>query len=605
MKKYKVKIFILCLVVIIIGSGIYFVPNISKADENKETGTVESYVQRGSLEGTFSASGTTTTGTDYEYFDVYMNLDTSLEVEKVYVETGIEVTTQSAILKVTKNSYDITKANLEKILKQAKNTLQEAKITYKTDMLTLKSKYASDISSGEIARESYENTIENLELQVKQAKEEYEEAKNIISQYPKKITENTQEKEKREETLAELKAKLKIATEKKETASKEYEKAKTTFENMTKEKEQIEVVYNYIEKYTKNNKTFEKDNKEEAMISQDSDLQAFIEKVNNDMNVQKVSYQAAQKEYTQKKATLEKWQQAVEKKETTIETKEKELETLNQTITKEQKELTEAKKQVNNLQLNYEQAISNRENQSVTAKKELEQNLLNSQEAEVSYEIELAQLEENLKEAKESYKEAKEVLKRFQDSFKNYIWYTKRSGTLQYLGYEEGDSITNSTPILGYYNGDTISIEISVDQSERSAISVGDEVTVVTDSMPRGTSGVISKISNTKNSTSVSKVTYGVTISINNEEGNMESGESATVLFATNKLENVLYIAKDFIQKDEQGSYVMVKEESGETRKVEIVTGLETGTFVEIKDGLKEGDCCVFIKSKERQENVE
>lgn len=605
MKKNKVKFLILSLVVIIIGSGIYFVPNISKADGNKESDTVEGYVQRGNLEESFSSGGTTATGTDYEYLDVNMSLDTSLEVEKVYAETGTEVTTQSAILKVTKNSYNNTKANLEKILKQAKNSLQEARITYKTDMLTLKSKYASDISSGEIARESYENTIENLDLQVEQAKEEYEEAKNIISQYPKKITENTKKKKKIEKTLTELKNRLKIATKKKKTALGKYEKAKTTYENMTREKEQIEAVDNYIKKYTTNKQDHDENNKDEATISQNLDLRDLIEKVNNDLKVQETSYQTVKKDYIQKKAELEKCQQAVEKKEITIETKEKELETLEKNIEKNQEELADAKNQINNLQLNYEQAISYRETESIIAEKELEQNLLDSQGAEVSYEIELAKLEENLKEVKENYKDAKNALDEFQDSFKNYIWYAKGSGTLQYLGYEEGDSITNSTPILGYYNGDTISIEVSVDQSERSAISVGDEVTVVTDSMPRGTNGVISQISNAKNSTSVSKVTYGVTISIDNEKGKMESGESATVHFTTDKLENVLYIAKEFVQKDGQGSYVMVKEESGETRKAEIVTGLETETFVEIKDGLKEGDCCIFMKSKERQDNVE
>lgn len=605
MKKYKVNFLILSLVVIIIGSGIYFVPNVSKADENKELGTMEGYVQRGNLEETFSAGGTTTTGTDYEYLDVSISLDTSLEIEKVYAETGTEVTTQSAILQVTKNSYDNTKANLEKTLKQAKNALQEAKITYKTDMLTLKSKYASDISSGEIARESYENTIENLDLQVRQAKQEYEEAQNIISQYPKKITENTQKKEKLEKKLTGLKNKLKTATKKKDTASKEYEKAKATYESITREKEQVEAVHNYINKYTANKQKFDENNKEEAMQSQNSELQDFIEKVNEDLKIQETSYQTAKKDYIQKEAELEKCQQTVEKKETAIETKEKELETLEKTIEKKQEELVNAKKQINSLKINYEQVISNRENQSIIAEKELEQSLLNSQGAETSYEIELAKLEEELDKAKESYKEAKDILEIFQDSFKNYVWYAKRSGTLQYIGYEEGDSITNGTPILGYYNGDSISIEVSVDQSERSAISVGDEVTVVTDSVPRGTSGVISKISNTKNSTSVSKVTYGVAISIDNTQGKMGSGESATVRFASEQLENVLYITKDFVQKDEQGSYVIVKDESGETRKAEIVTGLETGTFVEIKDGLKEGDCCVVIKSKERQEYVE
>lgn len=550
MKKSKIRMFIAGLVVVIIGSGMYFVPNISKAGGEEEKGTVEDDVKRGNLERVSSNSGTTAIGVDYEYLDISISPDIFLEVEEVYQKTGAQVATQSAILKVTKNSYDTTKANLEKTLRQAKTALQEAKITYKMDLLTLKSQYTSSISTGEIAADSYENTIENLEWQVKQAKEEYEEAQNIISQYPKIITDNEKEKSKKEKVIDKLNTQLKKVINKEDTASKEYEKAKTVYENAVKKKEEMEMINNYIMSYqnmeqtvpkedSTNIQNFDKDNEEATLSSPSSDLQALIEKVNRDRKEQETSYEAAQKDYTKKKAALEKRQQAVEEKEAAIETKEKEVEILEKNIKKKQEELADAKKQINSLQVSYEQAVSNREIQSVTAKKELEQNLLTSQGAEVSYEIELAKLEETLDAAKDSYKEAKDILETFKESFRDCIWYAKASGTLYYIGYEEGDSITNMTPILGYYNGNMISVEISVDQSERKSISVGDEVTVRTDSMPRGTKGVISMISNTKNSTSASKVTYGVTISIDNVQGKIGNGESAVVTFASDTLENL------------------------------------------------------------------
>ena len=632
MKKNRVKIFMICLVVFIIGSGIYFIPNISKADDKEKTSTVEEYVQRGNLEITSSASGTTTAGTDYEYLDISISPDILLEVEELYTETGAEVTTQSPILKVTKSSYDTTKANLEKTLKQAETALQEAKITYKTDLLTLKSKYTSNLSTGEIAGESYENTLENLDLQIEQAKEEYEEAQSIISQYPSQIANNEKKKNQKEETWSKLKTQLEKAAKKEEAASKEYEQAMTVFENTAKKKEEIEIVNNYINSYqgiensgnqsrqnggieaeeqvtyiennSINNQSIEKERKEETSISQNCDLQIFMKKVNSDRKERELSYQTAQKDYTTKKAALEKCQQTVEKKETSIETKEKEIETLEQTIEKEKEELANAKKQVSSLQITYEQAVSNREKQSITEKKKLEQNLLTSQGAEVSYEIELAELEKTLDAAKEHYEEAKDTWKIFKNSFKNYTWYAKANGTLNYIGYEKGDYITNMKPILGYYNGDTISIEITIDQSERPALLVGDEVTVVTSSMPRGTNGVISMIANKNNSASASKVTYGVTVSIDNTQGNIGAGEYATVTFASNTLEDVLYIPQRLVQSDERGSYVTIKEESGATREVEIITGLETGTFVEIKDGLAEGDCCVAANTTEVHKNV-
>lgn len=662
MKKKKIIIAVICLVILITGIGIVFIPNVSKAGDEEETNTantIEGYVQRGDLEGTSQASGTTTAGTDYEYMDVNTSTDALLEVEKVYVESGAEVTTQSAILKVTKSSYDSVKAYLEKTLRQEKTALQEAKITYKTELLSLLSSYASDVSTGEIAAESYESTMETLDLQVEQAKEEYEEAKTILTQYPSKIAGNEQKETQKKQALSKLKTQLKSANTKKTAASKEYETAKTNYEQETKEKEEIDIVKNYVEAYqrqqsgqntsddtkkpsetgkpreqvsvtkaqslekkqnteqeqapeqgqttpdSQDNQNGETTSEQTATASQSSDMQTFIEKVNSDAKERETAYQAAEKTYTTKKTAYEKWEQTVEKKEEAIEAKESAIETLEQTIVKQKEELANAKKEISSLQANYEQAVTNRESKIIEAKEELEQNLLTGDGAEVSYEIELAELEETLQAAQESYDEAKEALELFEESFQDYTWYAKSSGNLSYVGYEEGDYMDSQTPVLGYYNGDIISIEITVDQSEISALSVGDTVTVATTSMPRGTEGVIAKIANTKNSTSASKVTYAVTISVDNTENSVQSGETATVSYTSQTLKNVLYIAQRLVQSDESRTYVTVKEESGETKEVEITTGLETGTFVEIKEGLEEGDCCVATKTKEVHKDVE
>ena len=86
--------------------------------------------------------GTTTAGTDYEYFS--STATTPLQVEEVYAETGTQVTTQSAILKVTDESYKQAKKELEQNLKEAKRNLAQAKITYKEDVLSLQTEYNTE-----------------------------------------------------------------------------------------------------------------------------------------------------------------------------------------------------------------------------------------------------------------------------------------------------------------------------------------------------------------------------------------------------------------------------------------------------------------------------
>ena len=144
-------------------------------------------------------SGTTTAGTDYEYFS--STATTPLQVEEVYAETGTQVTTQSAILKVTDESYKQAKKELEQNVKEAKRNLAQAKITYKEDVLSLQTEYSTDSVVSDTAYETYETVVENLETELELAEGNLNDANKILKTYPAKI-------EKLSTNLSALKSKI-------------------------------------------------------------------------------------------------------------------------------------------------------------------------------------------------------------------------------------------------------------------------------------------------------------------------------------------------------------------------------------------------------------
>lgn len=103
-------------------------------------------------------------------------------------------------------------------------------------------------------------------------------------------------------------------------------------------------------------------------------------------------------------------------------------------------------------------------------------------------------------------------------------------------------------------------------------------------------SGVIREISlsaRDKDRWSSASTEFQVSILVESHDPRLLPGMTALVDVITNKREQVLTLAHEYIQEDANGAY-FVTTEKGDRVKVEL--GLQTDEAVEIKAGLKEGD---------------
>lgn len=475
--------------------------------------------------------GTTTAGTDYEYFS--STATTPLQVEEVYAETGTQVTTQSAILKVTDESYKQAKKELEQNLKEAKRNLAQAKITYKEDVLSLQTEYNTESVVSDTAYETYETAVENLETELELAKGNLNDANKILKTYPAKI-------EKLSTNLSALKSKINVYKVEIKNLNKKWKKAQKTFEGAEEEyqklkekKEENETVQNYIKQYMKKNGNKKEGNtSDEASDTSSDSLEVLTKNLQEEGKIINSNYKKAEQQYKVAEQKLEKIKTTLENKKQQKETAENKMEGCNTKKVSYQETLSNAQKNRKKYQTTYEQAVLAKKTGILTAEKELQQNLLAENSDSVSYKTQLESLTNTLDAAQKEYDEAKEQFDNFNQSIQDGIWYAQSSGLLQYIGYEAGEYISSKTPIAGYYNGKILSVQIDVEQDEIASIQVGQEV-MVSMQTKRGVTGTVSKISSEQSASSASKVSYAVDISIENGDGQLESGETASILFQT------------------------------------------------------------------------
>lgn len=163
--------------------------------------------------------------------------------------------------------------------------------------------------------------------------------------------------------------------------------------------------------------------------------------------------------------------------------------------------------------------------------------------------------------------------------------------------YSVDYSTDAATAIATLSTDEKMSVTISVDESDILSLELGQTVTVAVSSVSEDTfAGTLTEI----NRTSSSSGTYSAVIEIDKTEG-MLSGMTASVSVRIEGVDNAILIPIEALHKTSDGAYVYTSydEELQEYGgKVDVVTGLENSTYVEIKSGLSVGDTVYYTESQ-------
>ena len=433
-------------------------------------------------EDMIAASGVTNVGITEETFDVE-NLTTVLEIEEVYAASGEEVTAGDKILKLTEDSVEEARKELERALEDAELAYRTGAIEYEQDLITAEYTRDSAILTGQQAKEVYDETVASLQSAVTRAEEELQDAEDDIAEYESYVNDGSYKSYFRvDEYQAIYDENLKALTDKMDEWGISWSQVTGSGGGST----QLSV------DVSGNNAQPQSGGTSNASIL--ASLYSILEQ------------------------NLKDLEEAEDKYEDALTNAAFELQTLQLKLSSLQQAVTEAKEDY--------------EIQLAQAKLTYETSQSGAERAESDYNTTVEKAKSDLAALKSTYEDAKENLELFESSVGDGYFYASEDGTILRTMVRAEQALTSDAVVFVYSNPKELTVTVSVDQSDITKLTVGDSA-YVQSSAGSGYTGVITAIDPVSSSSSRTSVTYSVTVQINveDEEDSLSANESVTVVF--------------------------------------------------------------------------
>ena len=429
-------------------------------------------------EDMIAASGVTNVGITEETFDVE-NLTTVLEIEEVYAASGEEVTAGDKILKLTEDSVEEARKELERALEDAELAYRTGAIEYEQDLITAEYTRDSAILTGQQAKEVYDETVASLQSAVTRAEEELQDAEDDIAEYESYVNDGSYKSYFRvDEYQAIYDENLKALTDKMDEWG-------ISWSQVTGGGGSVQIGGGAGA------------NMQSGGTSNANILASL---------------------YSILEQNLKDLEEAEDKYEDALTNAAFELQTLQLKLPSLQQAVTEAKEDY--------------EIQLAQAKLTYETSLSGAERAESDYNTTVEKAKSDLAALKSTYEDAKENLELFESSVGDGYFYASEDGTILRTMVRAEQALTSDAVVFVYSNPKELTVTVSVDQSDITKLTVGDSA-YVQSSAGSGYTGVITAIDPVSSSSSRTSVTYSVTVQINveDEEDSLSANESVTVVF--------------------------------------------------------------------------
>ena len=430
-----------------------------------------------------ATSGVTNVGITEETFDVE-NLTTELEIEEVYAVSGEEVTAGDKILKLTEDSVEEARKELERALEDAELAYRTGAIEYEQNLITAEYTRDSAILTGQQAKDVYDETVASLQSAVARAEEELQDAEDEIAEYETYVNDGSYKSYfKVDEYQAIYDENLKALTDK-------LDEWGISWSQIT--------------------------GGSAGSVQAGGTAGNVLGSSGQDSNSSNVKTLASL--YSILEQNLKDLEEAQEKYEDAVTNASFNLQTLQLKLPSLQQAVTEAKE-------NYEIQLAQ-------AKLTYETSQSGAERAESDYNTTVEKAKSDLAALKSTYEDAKENLELFESSVGDGYFYASEDGTILRSMVRAEQTLTSDAVVFVYSNPKELTVTVSVDQSDIAKLIVGDSA-YVQSSAGSGYTGVITAIDPVSSSDSRTSVIYSVTVQINveDEEDSLSANESVTVVF--------------------------------------------------------------------------
>ncbi len=469
----------LVLVFTLVGGSVAAVVILHKDNSQSEFSLPVNMAGLTFTEDMIAASGVTNVGITEETFDVE-NLATGLEIEEVYAVSGEEVSAGDKILKLTEDSVEEVRKELERALEDAELAYRTGAIEYEQNLITAEYTKDSTVLTGQQAKEVYDETVAGLQSAVTKAEEELQDAEDDIAEYESYVNDGSYKSYfKVDEYQAIYDENLKALTDKMDEWGVSW--SQVTGGNGGS----VQIGGDVSGNNAQGGSTY---------VSTLSSLYSILEQNLKDLD------------------------EAQEKYEDALTNAAFELQTLQLKLPSLQQAVTEAKE-------NYEIQLAQ-------AKLTYETSLSSAERAESDYNTTVEKAQSDLAALKSTYEDAKTNLELFESSVGDGYFYASEDGTILRTMVRAEQDLTSDAVVFVYSNPKELTVTVSVDQSDIAKLTVGDSA-YVQSSAGSGFTGVITAIDPVSSSSSRTSVTYSVTVQITaeDEENSLSANESVTVVF--------------------------------------------------------------------------
>ena len=430
-----------------------------------------------------ATSGVTNVGITEETFDVE-NLTTVLEIEEVYAASGEEVTAGDKILKLTEDSVEEARKELERALEDAELAYRTGAIEYEQNLITAEYTRDSAILTGQQAKDVYDETVASLQSAVTRAEEELQDVEDDIAEYESYVNDGSYKSYfKVDEYQAIYDENLKALTDK-------LDEWGISWSQIT--------------------------GGSAGSVQAGGTAGNVLGSSGQDSNSSNVKTLASL--YSILEQNLKDLEEAQEKYEDAVTNASFNLQTLQLKLPSLQQAVTEAKEDY--------------EIQLAQAKLTYETSLSGAERAESDYNTTVEKAKSDLAALKSTYEDAKENLELFESSVGDGYFYASEDGTILRTMVRAEQTLTSDAVVFVYSNPKELTVTVLVDQSDIAKLAVGDSA-YVQSSAGSGYTGVITAIDPVSSSDSRTSVIYSVTVQINveDEEDSLSANESVTVVF--------------------------------------------------------------------------
>lgn len=190
-----------------------------------------------------------------------------------------------------------------------------------------------------------------------------------------------------------------------------------------------------------------------------------------------------------------------------------------------------------------------------------------------------------------NYVSAREAFHSAAEMYGNYSVTTPISGYVTSLNVDVG-SVAGQTVAASVADIDRLIIQTTVSEYLAGKIKAGEEVEIRVSSLKdRSYQGILTELSPAP---AYGTLTYPATIEVIDDSGDIKAGMFAEILVKDNEVKDVLCVPSDAVITKSGDNVVVVLDNNNVPTYVNVTTGIDNGTVVEITSGLKVGDVIVI-----------